>query len=719
MLSALCASPASRKENPVPRKTEVSIRGDMFYINGRPTYAGRTWQGHKIEGLLLNSRMVQGIFDDLNPATRGMWAYPDTGKWDADRNTREFVAAMPEWRRHGLLAFTLNLQGGNPQGYGDGQPWHNSAITEDGALRHDYMARLEHILDRADELGMAVILGVFYFGQDQRLKDEAAVRRALDNAVDWVFEHGYRNVLIEINNECNVSYDHPILQPGRVHELIERVKARTRGGRRLLAGTSYGGGTIPQENVVRASDFLLMHGNGVGDPERIAKMVRQARRVPGYRPMPILFNEDDHFDFDKPRCNMTAAIGEYASWGYFDFRMKGEGFDEGYQSVPVNWGISSARKRAFFTKVAEITGTQKPPLPTLPRKGGGARSPSPGGRGLGEGVFPGAEWETRTPEQAGLDRAKLDALRDLVGGRGCVVRHGYMVYTWGDQARSEDVASAVKPVISALLLLAVQEGKLKSVDDPAANFEPRLRALNGGKDAGITWRHLASQTSGYGLAEAPGKAWAYNDCALALYYDTLTAKVFREDGTRLLKTRLADILQFQDSYTFDAFRREDRAGRLAISVRDFARFGLLWLRGGKWNGRQVLKPEMVRLALNSPVPPETPRTGGREAEMLPGQRTLGGGKDQTPTGPGYYSFNWWLNRTDKQGRRLFVDAPPDTFVASGHGGIRTLWILPGLDLIVSWNDADVEDHDASPGNPNTKCDRAARLMVEAVTDVRP
>jgi hypothetical protein len=85
-------------------------------------------------------------------------------------------------------------------------------------------------------------------------------------------------------------------------------------------------------------------------------MVRQARKVPGYRPMPILFNEDDHFDFDQPMNNFIAAVGEYASWGYFDFRMKGEGFDEGYQSVPVNWGISSERKKGFFKLCAEITG---------------------------------------------------------------------------------------------------------------------------------------------------------------------------------------------------------------------------------------------------------------------------------------------------------------------------------------------------------------------------
>jgi hypothetical protein len=76
--------------------------------------------------------------------------------------------------------------------------------------------------------------------------------------------------------------------------------------------------------------------------------------VPGYRPMPILFNEDDHFDFDKPMNNLVAAVSEYASWGYFDFRMKGEGFEAGYQSPPVSWGITSPRKKAFFEKLKEI-----------------------------------------------------------------------------------------------------------------------------------------------------------------------------------------------------------------------------------------------------------------------------------------------------------------------------------------------------------------------------
>ena len=132
----------------------------------------------------------------------------------------------------------------------------------------------------------------------------------------------------------------------------------------------------------------------------------------------------------------------------------------------------------------------------------------------------------------------------LIDCDGCVVRGGYMVFAWGDQGKSSDVASAFKPVLSTLLLMAIQEGKIAGVDEPVARSEPRLTTLNEGKDAAITWRHLASQTSGYGWSERPGAAYAYNDYALALYYDTLTEKVFGTNGTEVLRTRLAVPLQF-------------------------------------------------------------------------------------------------------------------------------------------------------------------------------
>ncbi|WP_234734656.1 hypothetical protein [Tellurirhabdus bombi] len=350
--------PATVKSAPKPpkRKTTVSIVGDQFYINGKPTFKGRTWNGHKIEGLLPNARMVQGIFEDRNTETRSKWAYPDTKTWDPNRNTNEFIEAMPAWKAHGLLAFTLNLQGGSPEGYSKDQPWINSMFNPDGSWEPYYHNRLKKILDKADELGMVVILGLFYFGQDQYLKNEAAVIRSVDNLLEILAEGGYQNVLIEINNECDIKYDHDILKAERVHELMQRVKAYKTRGYRFLVSTSYSGGKVPRENVVREADFLLLHGNGVKDPARIVEMVQQTRAVAGYRKMPIVFNEDDHFNFDQPSNNFQAATSAYASWGFFDYRMKDEGFNEGYQSVPVNWQISSPRKKAFFDYLKTITG---------------------------------------------------------------------------------------------------------------------------------------------------------------------------------------------------------------------------------------------------------------------------------------------------------------------------------------------------------------------------
>jgi len=344
------------------RKTVVSISGREFLINGRSTYEGRTYDGMTVQGLLFNSRMVQGIFDDQNSETRGRWNYPD-GPWDPERNTREFIDAMPLWRANGLLAFTINLQGGSPEGYSRSQPWISSSFRTDGAPRPEYMARLERILDRADELGMVAIVGFFYQGQERQMDDEQSVMRAADAATDWLLDKGYTNVLVEVANEAdNAGFKYDVVKPtGGGVRLVERVKERSKGkvatpAGRLLVSTSLNGGRVPADSLVNVVDFVLLHGNGVSDPARITQMVDETRKLSSYRGQPIVFNEDDHFDFSRPQNNMLAAVRAYASWGYFDYRLAGERFDDGYQSVPVNWTISSQRKREFFELLAKVTG---------------------------------------------------------------------------------------------------------------------------------------------------------------------------------------------------------------------------------------------------------------------------------------------------------------------------------------------------------------------------
>jgi hypothetical protein len=86
-----------------------------------------------------------------------------------------------------------------------------------------------------------------------------------------------------------------------------------------------------------------------------------------YTPKPILINEDDNHRFDEPWNNYIAAVSEYASWGFFDWRRpvqrrffdwrsRMEPFAEGFQYLPVNWNISTQRKKTFFNLTATITG---------------------------------------------------------------------------------------------------------------------------------------------------------------------------------------------------------------------------------------------------------------------------------------------------------------------------------------------------------------------------
>lgn len=347
------------------RRTFLEIIGDRFAVNGKLLHAERG----PAEGLLVNARLVQGVFDDLNRATRTLWAYPD-GPWDPDRNTAEFVAAMPSWRRAGLAGFTINFQGGSPQGYSRDQPWTNPAFFPDGRLRPDYGARMERILEAADRYGFIVIVGFFYFGQDEHLADEAAVIRASDEATDFLIARGYANVVIEIANEAGApDYDHAILTPDRSPELIQRVQERSSGHVTCLSGrfpvsASLPGGVAPTPELVSCCDVVLLHGNGVDDPAGIVEMIARCRAMPAYRGQPIVFNEDDHYGFEEEDNNMAAAIQNGAGWGYFDYRRDGEGFREGFQSVPVDWRIRSVRKRSFFGAVRRLTDRscrRKPP----------------------------------------------------------------------------------------------------------------------------------------------------------------------------------------------------------------------------------------------------------------------------------------------------------------------------------------------------------------------
>jgi len=132
-----------------------------------------------------------------------------------------------------------------------------------------------------------------------------------------------------------------------VDELIRRVQKHSHG--RLKVSTSLAGGSMPPDDVIRASDFVLLHGNGQ-NPASIREMVDRVRATQAYRarPKPIVFNEDS-----TNLANLEAAVEKKASWGYYD--QGSSNYVDGFQSPPVNWRISTPSKRAFFQRIASLT----------------------------------------------------------------------------------------------------------------------------------------------------------------------------------------------------------------------------------------------------------------------------------------------------------------------------------------------------------------------------
>ncbi len=291
-LTALWVEPGpparAAQQAPGQPRTRVSIVDGKWHINGQVTYPGA-----RAEGLLMNVRMVNSTFEDRNKRD-----------FDSDANTARFIARIGDYAACGVRAFTLNLQGGMP-GYEGAL---NSAFNPDGSLREEYLARMARVIEACDRSGVVVILGCYYQRQSGVLKDEAAIRAGVVNAVNWLRRRQYANVVLEIANEYpHGGFKHRLLKsPAGQVELI-RLARRTWG--ELLVSTSGVGKGRLDDEVARASDFLLIHFNGTAVeeiPARIAALRKHAK--------PIVCNEDDKQGRQAARA-AEACVAGGASYG--------------------------------------------------------------------------------------------------------------------------------------------------------------------------------------------------------------------------------------------------------------------------------------------------------------------------------------------------------------------------------------------------------------------
>lgn len=264
----------------ITQNTEVSIQGNKWCFNNKlinlNSYA---------EGLLMNVRMVNSVFED-----RGTKLQEKLTDFRPMENTDAFVVKIPEYVSSGVNAFTISLQGGFP-GY-EGAV--NTTFNPDGSLREEYLQRVEKVIRTCDVNNAAVILSCFYQRQHSHflaLKGKESIKSALKNIVDWIGERKFTNVVLEVSNEYGhggfsnwQDGDWLRSEAGQI-ELIQLAKQHNPS---LLVSTSGMGSGGMDSLLVEAVDFLLIHFNNTS-LENYSKKIEALKK----HGKPIICNEDD------------------------------------------------------------------------------------------------------------------------------------------------------------------------------------------------------------------------------------------------------------------------------------------------------------------------------------------------------------------------------------------------------------------------------------------
>jgi len=328
--------------------TSISFDGTKVRVNG--SFVN---DGSAASGLLMNARMIHAATEDYNIGTHQHWAYPG-GAWSAQRNVNEFMAALPTYASYGLDMVTIGMQGGHPRYHctddANMRQRNYSMFAPDGTLRADAKVRLGDAIRRADANTIVVNVQYFYRTVDKDLNGSTAILRAIDQATAFLKSLNTGNILIEIANESSDNnFNDPVLQ---VAELDERIAQIKRIWPAALVTTSMSGGAVYPPDLARAVDWTSLHGGN----RSAAKVTKKAKTLLQLG-KPVAVTEAN---WNLQVMNSVVSAG--AGYGYFDQGCEITGdylgparYRDGYQSMPVNYGVNTDYKRAFFNRVKELT----------------------------------------------------------------------------------------------------------------------------------------------------------------------------------------------------------------------------------------------------------------------------------------------------------------------------------------------------------------------------
>jgi CubicO group peptidase (beta-lactamase class C family) len=270
---------------------------------------------------------------------------------------------------------------------------------------------------------------------------------------------------------------------------------------------------------------------------------------------------------------------------------------------------------------------------------------------------------------------------------GLVIYKGYVVAEFGDTTWADPTYSVAKSMMATVAGIAVRDGKIASLDEPVGRT-----VKDGGYDsprnALVTWKmHLQQETEWEGTMfskkddfvgkeqfgegerkprelRRPGSFYEYNDVRINRLGLSLL-RTFKDSVPDVFRREVMDVIGASNTWRWIPYHNSfvDVDGKRMASVsggtrwgggvwinaQDMARFGYLWLRGGKWGDKQIVPPDYVKAAL------------------APSQH-----------GPDY-GYLWWLNTQGKN----YPGLPTNAYGARGAGS-NTITILPDQDLVVVW-----------------------------------
>jgi len=297
-------------------------------------------------------------------------------------------------------------------------------------------------------------------------------------------------------------------------------------------------------------------------------------------------------------------------------------------------------------------------------------------------VFPGRTWEKiKNPEELGYSLEKLEAAREFAGkGKTAavvIVVNGKILYEWGEVERDFITHSTRKSFLSALFGKYVANGTINpeitmkglGIDDvtPLSENEKMATIRDCLKARSGVYVDAAAESQGMRNVKparnsrAPGTFWLYNNWdfnVLGTIFEELTGKtIFQGIMEDIAIPIQMEHFDNDDDMTYKIKESHHAAYMFKISARDMARFGLLMLRNGNWNGKRIIPADWVK-----------------EITSYCSDAFAYGGDG--------YGYMWWVVKNNNRLPHFpFVELKEGAYSARGAYG-QYILVIPEYDMVI-------------------------------------